>query len=147
MPSVRRADVRASDYRNQLENRTNRLALRSSILRCPMPFLSRAKEMSQKRSILRSSGRHRSSCRSPCIRGKRTWSGIGTVGRATCASGCRQLDLADRRLWLPAAALLVGLDALDQIAELLPPLGVDRRQGGPEHGLVDVGVDLHAITD
>ena len=38
----------------------------------------------------------------------------------------------------------MSLDALDQIAELLPPLGVGWRQRGPERGRVDVGVDLHA---
>jgi hypothetical protein len=48
---VRQADARASHHRNQLENCTDWLTLRSSILRCPMPFLSRAREVSQKTSL------------------------------------------------------------------------------------------------
>src|SRR4051812_19254615 len=47
----------------------------------------------------------------------------------------------------PAAALLIVLDALDQVTELLLPLGVGRRQGGPERSLVDVSVDLHADAE
>ena len=52
---MQQADARASHHRNQLENCTDWLALRSSILRCPMPFLSRAREVSQNLPLMRGS--------------------------------------------------------------------------------------------